>query len=225
MRILIIEDDIELASGLANALAQSHFVADHVNCGEAALSACKSNSYDLVILDLGLPDLDGMDLLRQLRQRKLEFPILILTARDALQERVDGLNAGADDYLTKPFALSELEARMNALLRRGKMLDEALSFGSVTLDTKSRFAAVNGKELALTAKELAVLEKLLARTGRIVSKGQLIESMYRWDEEVNPAAIEVFVSRLRKKLHEADSGVGIRSVRGLGYRLEKTSVA
>ncbi len=221
MRVLVVEDDRELAAGLVSALAQSHFVADQVHSAEAALSACAITFYEFVILDLGLPDCDGIDVMRQLRQRKLECPILVLTARDALQDRIDGLDAGADDYLVKPFALSELEARMRALLRRGRMINESIAFGRVTLDTKSRCAKVDENELPLTAREFAVLEQLLQRSGRIVSKNQLLESMYTWNDDISPAAIEVFVSRLRRKLEEAGAAVGIRSVRGLGYRLEQ----
>lgn len=220
MRLLIVEDDRELANGLVSVLAQAHYATDLVHGGEAALAACATMTYQLVILDLGLPDRDGIEVLRELRHRHMTSPVLVLTARDALQDRVRGLDAGADDYLVKPFALDELEARVRALLRRGAAPDPSLGFGLLEFDARTRVATVKGQDLALTAREAAVLELLLQRPGRVVSKQQLLDSLYGWGDEVNPSAIEVFVSRLRRKLGEAEAGVGIRALRGLGYRLE-----
>lgn len=221
MRLLLIEDDLELANGLVNSLAQSNYAADAVHTGQAALDACEVTPYELLILDLGLPDMDGISVLRRLRTRGVMAPVLILTARDDLQDRIAGLDAGGDDYLPKPFALGELEARIRALLRRGMSSSPTLDFGDVSLDPASRIATVRDHEITLTARELAVLELLLRRQGRIVSKQQMIESLYTWADDINPSAIEVFVSRLRRKFDEAGADVGIRVLRGLGYRLEQ----
>lgn len=225
MRLLVIEDDRELANGLVSALGQSHHAAEAVHTCQAAVSICAVTQYDLVILDLGLPDGDGIALLRQLRAQGLSSPVLILTARDHLHDRIAGLDAGADDYLAKPFALGELEARIRALWRRGTSTNAMLSFGHIAFDPASRELAVRGKSVMATARELAVLELLLRRSGRVVSKQQMIESMYTWGQEGNPTMIEVFVSRLRRKLERANAGVEIRALRGLGYRLEQQAHA
>jgi DNA-binding response OmpR family regulator len=220
MRLLLIEDNLGLANGLVHSLAQSNYVTDAVHTGRAAITACATTSYQLVIMDLGLPDMDGVEVLRRLRQRGMTSPVLILTARDELQDRILGLDAGGDDYLTKPFELSELEARIRALLRRGSSASATLRFGKIEFDPLSRQATIESRAVELTRRELAVLELLLLRPGRIVSKQQLMESMYTSAEDANPSVIEVFVSRLRRKLDEAGAGVGIRVLRGLGYRLE-----
>ncbi|MEI7430461.1 MAG: response regulator transcription factor [Betaproteobacteria bacterium] len=220
MRLLLVEDDLELANGLVNTLAQSDYVTDAVHTGHDAVTACASLSYQLVILDLGLPDEDGLSVLHRLRTQGLRAPVLILTARDDLKDRIRGLDAGADDYLSKPFEFGELEARIRALLRRGLSPGGLQCFGEIEFDPVSRLALVRGKELELTARELAVLEMLLLRPGKVVSKPQMVESLYSWEHEANPSVIEVFVSRLRRKLDEANAGVSIRVLRGLGYRLE-----
>jgi two-component system, OmpR family, response regulator len=179
-----------------------------------------AQNYDLVILDLGLPRLDGYEVLRRLRRRGSKMPVLILTARDALDDRVKGLDLGGDDYLTKPFDLPELEARVRSLIRRGQSGGGSLlSHGTLTLDTVGRRATLGGEPLDLSARELGVLEVLMLRSGRVVNKDQLAEQLYGWDEEVGPNAIEVYVHRLRRKLEPA--GVTIRTIRGLGYLLEK----
>jgi DNA-binding response OmpR family regulator len=164
--------------------------------------------------------MDGMEILRRMRERGVTFPVLILTARDDLQGRIRGLDAGADDYLLKPFELGELEARIRALLRRGSGSGSQRSFGKIDFDQASRQVSVEGRQLDLTAREMAVLELLLQRLGRVVSKQQLLDSIYPDAYETNPAVVEVFVSRVRRKLEEANAGVGIRVLRGLGYRLE-----
>ncbi|TMS58148.1 response regulator transcription factor [Imbroritus primus] len=225
MRILIVEDDPELADGLASSLAQSGYAVDAVHSGSSALSACATTPYQLVLLDLGLPDGEGMDYLRQLRRAGLRAPVLILTARDDLQDRVRGLDAGADDYLTKPFELDELEAHVRALLRRSSSVDVTLNFGAITFDTVFRQVTVHGRELELTARELSVLELLLHRPGKVVSKHQIIESLYNSEQEASPSVVEVFISRLRRKLNDAGATVGIRVLRGLGYRLELSAHA
>jgi two-component system OmpR family response regulator len=179
-----------------------------------------AQNYDLVILDLGLPKLDGFEVLRRLRHRGSKVPVLVLTARDGLDDRVRGLDLGADDYLTKPFDLPELEARVRALIRRGQSGGASvLTHGALQLDTAGRRATLNGASLDLSARELGVLEVLMHRSGRVVNKEQLAEQLYGWDEEVGANAIEVYVHRLRRKLEPA--GVVIRTIRGLGYLLEK----
>ena len=220
MRLLLVEDDLELANGLVNTLAQSDYVTDAVHTGQEAVTACATLSYQLVILDLGLPDEDGISVLHRLRNQGLRAPVLILTARDDLKDRIRGLDAGADDYLSKPFEFGELEARIRALLRRGVSTSGLQHFGEIEFDSVSRFALVRGNELDLTARELAVLEMLLLRPGKVVSKQQMLDSLYSWEHETSPSVIEVFVSRLRRKLDDANAGVSIRVLRGLGYRLE-----
>ena len=220
MRLLIVEDDAALASALASALAQSGYATDVMATGGEALAACASVGYQLIILDLGLPDMDGFEVLRRLRGDGVTTPVLILTARDDLNDRVVGLDSGADDYLAKPFELAELEARIRALLRRGEPAGTTISFGSLAFEPASRRITVSGHDFDVTARELAVLEILMRRAGRIVSKRQIFDSLYTWDAEASLSMIEVFVSRLRRKLGHANAGVGIRVFRGLGYRLE-----
>lgn len=220
MRILIVEDDPVLADGLTRSLRHGDYAVDCVNDGAAADHVLAAQSYDLVILDLGLPGLDGFEVLRRLRRRGASVPVLVLTARDGLSERVKGLDLGADDYMIKPFDLPELEARVRALIRRGLSGGGSeLTNGSLVLDTAGRRATLGGDPLDLSARELGVLEVLMLRSGRVVSKEQLADQLYGWDEEVGPNAIEVYVHRLRRKLEPA--GVSIRTIRGLGYLLEK----
>lgn len=214
MRVLIVEDDPVIADGLTRSLRQADYAVDCVGAGDQADHVLLAHNYDLVILDLGLPKLDGFEVLRRLRHRGAKVPVLVLTARDTLDERVRGLDLGADDYLTKPFDLPELEARVRALIRRGQSGGGSLlSHGALTLDTAGRRALLNDVPLELSARELGVLEVLMLRTGRVVNKEQLAEQLYGWDEEVGANAIEVYVHRLRKKLEPA--GVTIRTIRGL----------
>jgi two-component system OmpR family response regulator len=220
MRVLIVEDDSVLADGLTRSLRGAEYAVDCVASGDQADHILISQGYDLVILDLGLPRLDGYEVLRRLRRRGVKVPVLVLTARDALNDRVRGLDLGADDYLTKPFDLPELEARVRALIRRGQAGGSSvLEHGPLTLDVGGRRATLNGSPLDLSARELGVLEVLLMRSGRVVNKDQLAEQLYGWDEEVGPNAIEVYVHRLRRKLEPA--GITIRTIRGLGYLLER----
>jgi len=220
MRVLIAEDDPVLADGLTRSLRGSDYAVDCVIDGGEADLVLTAQNYDLVILDLALPRLDGYEILRRLRRRGSKTPVLILTARDALEDRVKGLDLGGDDYLTKPFDLPELEARVRALIRRGQSGGGSiLSHGALTLDTTGRRATLDGEPLDLSARELGVLEVLMLRSGRVVNKDQLAEQLYGWDEEVGVNAIEVYVHRLRRKLEPA--GVTIRTIRGLGYLLEK----
>jgi two-component system OmpR family response regulator len=222
MRILIVEDDPVLADGLTRTLKHADYAVDCANSGVDADHVLAAQPYDLVILDLGLPGIDGFEVLRRLRRRGGAVPVLVLTARDALTDRVKGLDLGADDYMIKPFDLPELEARVRALIRRGQSGGASvLTHGSLVLDTAGRRATLAGEPLDLSARELGVLEVLMMRSGRVVNKEQLAEQLYGWDEEVGPNAIEVYVHRLRRKLEPA--GVSIRTIRGLGYLLEKES--
>jgi len=220
MRILVAEDDPSLAEGLMRSLRKSGYAVDCVANGEAADAALEANEFDLLILDLGLPKRSGLEVLTRLRSRKSATPVLILTARDSVIDRVTGLDAGADDYLAKPFELAELEARVRALTRRGMAGGSVrISHGALTYDQAGRVASLSGEPLELSARELGLLEIFLRRAGRLVSKDQLVNHLCEWGEEVSGNAIEVYVHRLRKKLEPG--GVRIVTVRGLGYSLEK----
>ncbi|PWF54728.1 response regulator [Massilia glaciei] len=220
MRILLAEDDSVLADGLTRSLRQSGYAIDCVGNGEAADTALSTQEFDLLILDLGLPRLSGLEVLRRLRARASLLPVLILTAADSIEQRVNGLDLGADDYMAKPFALSELEARVRALTRRGAGGGPAvIRHGPLSYDQVGRSASIDGQPLELSARELGLLEILLARSGRLVSKEQLVDHLCEWGEEVSNNAIEVYVHRLRKKIETG--GVRIATVRGLGYCLEK----
>lgn len=222
MRILLAEDDAILSDGLSRSLRLAGYAVDTVADGAAADAALAAQSFDLLILDLGLPRLSGFDVLRRLRERNASLPVLILTAADALESRVRGLDLGADDYMAKPFALEELSARVRALTRRGSGGGSAsLTNGLLVYDQVGRVAYVNEHMIDLSARELGLLEVLLLRSGRLVSKQQLVDHLCEWGEEVSNNAIEVYVHRLRKKLEGAE--VRISTVRGLGYCLERPS--
>ena len=224
MRILIAEDDSILADGLTRSLRQTGYAVDHVATGLAADSALAAQTFDLLILDLGLPNLSGLEVLRRLRARHSHLPVLILTAADSIDERVKGLDLGADDYMAKPFALAELEARVRALTRRGPGGGATvIQHGPLSFDQVGRIAYLNDQMLDLSARELELLEVLLLRTGRLVSKEQLVDHLCSWGEEVSNNAIEVYMHRLRKKIES--SGVRIATIRGLGYCLEKISTS
>jgi two-component system OmpR family response regulator len=222
MQILLAEDDAVLSDGISKALQQRGYLVEVYNDGMSAQKAALNSHYDLLILDLGLPKLDGLAVLQTVRTENKVVPILIITARDGLNERVHGLDLGADDYITKPFDLPELEARIRALLRRTTQIKEdELTLGQLRFDTTGRRAFVAGVPLELFAKELALLELLMLRAGKVVSKEQLIEHMYGWDDDVTHNAVEVNIHRLRKKLEIAQ--VNIRTIRGLGYLLDTAS--
>ncbi|MCX7945762.1 MAG: response regulator transcription factor [Hydrogenophilus sp.] len=222
MRLLIVEDDAVIADALTRALKRAGYAVDCVGDGLTADAALAATAYDLIILDLALPKLPGITLLERLRARGNATPVLILTAQDAIEQRVAGLDAGADDYLTKPFDLRELEARVRALTRRGAAAPPRVTIGPLTYDLTARRAHLHGIPLDLSARELALLEYLILRPGRLVSKEQLLEHLCGWQEAVSLNAIEVYLHRLRKKLE--GSGVIIRTVRGLGYCLESDHV-
>ena len=218
MRLLIVEDNLSLAEWLAKLLRGERYAVDCVPDGETVLDIIGSSPYDLALIDLGLPGMGGIELIRALRGRGVAMPILILTARNELGSRVEGLNAGADDYLTKPFEIEELEARLRALLRRAAApLKVELRLGPLVFDQGARMFTLAGAALNLSPREHAILEALLRRAGSAVSKEALLESTYGFDDEVNPSVIEVVVHRLRKKLE--GSTVSIATLRGLGYVL------
>jgi two-component system response regulator TctD len=219
MRLLIVEDNESLAEWLAKLLRGENYVVDCVYDGEGAVFGTDLENYDLAIVDLALPKMGGIEVIRHMRAAGLSTPIIILTASDELQSRVRGLNAGADDYLTKPFEIEELEARLRALLRRsgGTTLKSELRFGPLSLDQNTRLFAIEGVELHLSPREYAILETLLRRAGTTVSKEALLESAYGFDDDVNLSAVEVHVHRLRKRLEH--SSVSIATLRGLGYLL------
>jgi two-component system OmpR family response regulator len=220
MRILVAEDDAILADGVLRSLRQAGYAVDWVKNGLEADAALDADEFDLLILDIGLPKKSGLEVLKRLRARDSRLPVLILTALDGVNDRVRGLDAGADDYLAKPFELAELEARVRALTRRGMAGGPTLlRHGALSYDQVGRMARVNGEPLELSAREVSLLEIFLQRAGRLVSKDQLVSHLCEWGEEVSPNAIEVYVHRLRKKLEAG--GVRIVTVRGLGYSLEK----
>ena len=220
MRILIAEDDRVLADGLLRSLRVAGYASDQVGTGSEADAALADHDFDCVILDLGLPKLHGLEVLRRLRARGSSVPVLILTAADSVEQRVKGLDLGADDYMAKPFSLQELEARVRALTRRGLgSAATVIQHGPLSFDATGRVAYINGQMIDLSARELSLLEVLLQRAGRLVSKDQLVERLCAWGEEVSNNAIEVYIHRLRKKIEV--EGVRIATVRGLGYCLER----
>ncbi len=223
MRILIAEDDQVLADGLLRSLRHAGYAVDCVASGSEADTALSMQEFDLLILDLGLPKVHGLEVLRRLRTRGSAMPVLILTAADSIEQRVKGLDLGADDYMAKPFALQELEARVRALTRRRLGTASAsIKHGPLTFDATGRVAYLNDQLLELSAREIGLLEVLLQRAGRLVSKDQLVERLCEWGEEVSSNAIEVYIHRLRKKIEHGP--VRIATVRGLGYCLERIAV-
>src|SRR5574343_1263134 len=219
MRILIAEDDVIIADGLTRSLRQAGYAVDWAPTGAEADTALVTSTYDLLILDLGLPKMPGLEVLKRLRARNSQLPVLILTALDGTSDRVKGLDLGADDYMAKPFELPELEARVRALTRRSSGTAPTIVCGALSYDQVGRVAQVNGQALELSAREVGLLEVLLSRMGRLVSKDQLVDHLCGWGEEVSHNAIEVYVHRLRKKIEPG--GVKIATVRGLGYCLER----
>jgi two-component system, OmpR family, response regulator len=219
MRIFIVEDDLVLADGLKNSLIQSGYAVDLVTNGADADGVLTYQTFDLVLLDLGLPKLSGFEVLKRMRSRGNKTPVLILTANDGLDDRVKGLDLGADDYLSKPFILAELEARVRALIRRGLAGSSSIiTVGNLQLDTVNHAASYNNTSLNLSARELAVLEILMLKTGKVVNKEQMLEKLCNFDDDISDNALEVYMHRLRKKLDHSD--ISIRTIRGLGYMLE-----
>lgn len=222
MRVLVIEDDTTLGHALQEFLGNQGYAVDWLQSGDPVEGAVAAQAYDLLLLDLNLPGLGGLEVLRRLRAGGVQVPVLILTARDDLDDRVAGLDAGADDYVTKPFDLPELAARVRALARRhAGQAQTVLECGPLSFDTVGRQVRVGGKRLALSVRELSVLEMLMARSGRVVTKQQIVNSLSAWDADFSENAVEVYVYRLRKRLN--GTGAGIQTVRGFGYLLDVDS--
>jgi two-component system OmpR family response regulator len=220
VKVLVVEDDSVLSAALVRALNQAGYAVDLVTDGEAANEALSVASHDLVVLDIALPRLDGLSVLRRLRDRRSRVPVLVLTARDTLDERVEGLDLGADDYMTKPFDLPEFEARVRALIRRGQFnANNDMTHGRLRFDTVARRLFHDDAPVDMSGRELALTELLLARQGRVVSKEQMIDQLFGFGDEVGSNAIEVYVHRVRRKLEPF--GVEIRTVRGMGYLLDR----
>ncbi len=216
MRILLLEDDALIGDGLVNGLKFAGMTVDWFQGGQHGLAALSLAPYDAVVLDLGLPEIDGMDVLAQWRRKGLDTPVLILTARDALANRVAGLNAGADDYLIKPFALEEVTARLQALVRRSQGRAQAvIQYGGLQFDAGAQTATLHGQILDLTARELTLLGLLLSHKGRVLTRAMIEDKLYGWQQEVESNAVEVYISHLRKKI----GSQFIRTQRGLGYSL------
>ena len=219
MNVLLVEDDASLSDGIARTLAGAGHAVDARMSGVEALEATRQERFDLVLLDIGLPGIDGYEVLRRLRAAEDATPVLVLSARDQIGDRVHGLDLGADDYLAKPFAMAELGARIRALLRRAQVqASPRITHGPLTMDRAARRTYLSGERLELTAREWAVLEILLQKAEKIVSKESILHHVASWDDHLSTNAIEVYISRLRAKLEPA--GIRIRTVRGFGYMLE-----
>jgi len=222
MRILLVEDDIMIGETVLDVLRAEHYAVDWVKRAAQADTALRTEQYDLVLLDLGLPDRDGLSVLRDLRARQERLPVLIATARDAVEQRIAGLDAGADDYVVKPYDVDELLARIRALVRRSAGRAEPVYVhGDVSIHPATREVQVAGQPVTLTAREWAVLEPLLARPGMILSRAQLEEKLYSWKDDISSNAVEVYVHGLRKKL----GNDLIQNVRGVGYLVPRTGTA
>ncbi|MFC5067352.1 response regulator transcription factor [Flaviflagellibacter deserti] len=222
MRVLLLEDEPEMASALRSALRAYDTVVDHVSTLAEAEEAADLNAYGAILLDRQVPDGDGLSLIPKLRARGLGTPIIVLTARGDLDDRIDGLDTGADDYLAKPFAMDELLARLRAVMRRPSgMQAEIMSFGRLSFDLGSREVRIDGQRMVLPRRELLVLETLLRRIGRTVPRSSLEEAVYGFGDEIQSNTLDAHVSRLRRKLTEAKVGLEIHPVRGIGYLLKQ----
>lgn len=222
MRLLLIEDDELLGDAVKTGLTQFGYVVDWLKDGESARLALKTESFDLVILDLSLPKLPGLSLLKNIRQAGNNTPVIILTARESVEERIQGLDAGADDYMFKPFDLNELSARIRALIRRSQgRAEPLLKYKNIILDPLAHTVLLNNTEINISRREFALLQKLLENAGHVLSREQLMQSIYSWDDDVDSNVLEVHIHNLRKKL-QSDF---IRTIRGIGYIAEKDSDA
>ena len=222
MKLLVVEDHEALRGMVAAHLREHGFTTDAVGTGAEAIEAAAVTGYDAAILDLGLPDMDGLAVLRRLRAQRAAMPVLILTARDHVQHRIAGLDAGADDYILKPFELGELEARLRAVLRRpGLRQAHCYSFGDLSFDASCRAASVGPRLMELTRREAALFEALIRSGERIVVRDSLADKLYGFDDDVSGNALEATVSRLRRKLGALQSSVRVEAVRGIGYRLRQ----
>lgn len=219
MRILLVEDDAALARGLTATLRKDGFAVDHAADGAAALELAFETAFGAIVLDVSLPFVDGFEVLRQLRAKGRQVPVIMLTARDAVRDRVNGLDLGADDYMLKPFDPSELAARLRALGRRGAGdPTPMITLGPLALDRSTSIAYVHGRQLDLRRRERMVLERLMLRAGKVVTRDRLESEVFGYDDEVGPNALEVYVGRLRRKLEP--EGVAIRNIRGVGYMID-----
>ncbi|WP_395947565.1 response regulator [Caedibacter taeniospiralis] len=219
MRILVVEDDVMLGEGIVEGLKQHNYAVDLMQDGKMAELALDTEPYDAVVMDIGLPSKDGIAIVRSIRAKGNAVPVLLLTARDAVGDRVRGLDSGADDYLTKPFDLSELLARMRALVRRSVgRAEPKIKFESLELDPAAQTLTVNGEFIKLSRREFALLECLLENAGKVVSKTKLLEKLYGWDEEVDSNTLEVHIHNLRKKIQSKY----IKTLRGVGYIVQKS---
>lgn len=217
MRILVLEDNETLALGISHALSSAGFAVDVLNDGLEGRQVLEYEPYDLLVLDLGLPHLDGMDLLKNLRKQRSKLPVLIISARDKLDQKILGLESGADDYLCKPFALEEVVARVNALLRRALQNGQSrITLGDLSFDTTTRTLTCNDERVELSSRETSIFEQLLLHANQVLSKENIASHIAAFDDDFNPTAIETYISRLRKKLGES---VVLQTVRGLGYIL------
>jgi two-component system OmpR family response regulator len=219
MRVLLVEDDRMIGAAVAQALRDAAYAVDWVTDGEGAIEAARHETYDLALLDLGLPPPDGVDVLREFRRGDRRLPVIIVTARDAIDDRIHGLDLGADDYLVKPFEIRELLARMRAVLRRqGSGGSAILSNGGITLNPSTREVAQGGESWRLTAREFALLQALMLRPGAILSRGDLERHIYGWNEEVESNAVEFLIHAIRKRLGAS----AIRNVRGVGWMVDRS---
>ena len=220
MQLLMVEDDRPLASGLQKALRGQDFTVNHVETGAAALHVIATDKPDMVILDLGLPDIDGLSVLKSLRKQNPELPVLLLTARDSVQDKVQGLNDGADDYLAKPFDMTELLARLRVMERRmSKSRTPVLKFGAIELDTVEQSVALAGEKIEMSRREYMLLKSLMENPGRVLTRATLEGRLYSWGEEVASNAVEVHIHHLRKKL----GNDVIKTIRGVGYQLSSAA--
>jgi two-component system, OmpR family, response regulator len=216
MRILVVEDEHRIANSIKKGLEQEKYAVDVAYTGTDGYDMALGEEYDLILLDLMLPGMDGIQICKQLREKKNQTPILILTARGQVQDKVAGLDNGADDYLTKPFSFEELLARVRALVRRpANMLDQTLVVGNLTLDSAKFVTTLNGKEIRLSNKEFSLLEYLMRQTGQIVTKDQIIAHVWNYESNILPNTVEVYIRNLRKK------GIVVETVRGFGYKISK----
>lgn len=219
MKILLLEDNETLAQGILHKLQENKYIVDHFFDGEDGLYALKTSKYDILVLDLGLPNIDGIDIIKHLRGLNQDIPILIISARDRLDQRILGLNTGADDYLCKPFELDEVVARVQALLRRSKnQLSNKIVYNDLVFDTEKKTLYKNELPIDLTKRELAIFEYLIVNLDVVLSKESIVEHITSFDDEFNPTAVETYISRLRKKVGDS---LSLKTVRGLGYILNK----
>lgn len=224
MRVLLIEDDVAVADALTEALRRAGYAVDHLGAAEPGENLVTITHYDLAIVDIGLPGIDGCELIRRWRQRGSTMPVILLTARNGLHDRITGLDLGADDYVVKPFKVPELLARMRALIRRcGSTASSELLAGKIRMDLSRRVAEVNEQPLDLTGREWDILQQLALATPKPLSKKTMVESLSMWDNELTENAVEIYVSRLRHKLRGC--GVEIHTIRGFGYRLDEVTAS